>query len=235
MKSNILTKKSAAIFVFSGVTAILAPSAYAQSVSVTFDQLSVPSGTSLTGAPVTDYLAGYGITLSGMSSGTAAYVTSAVNQPYAVPASAPNFFEVSGGGSVRTFTLDFAGLIDNFSFTRVGMDAAFSPSGSILGSWSATAYDASNVSLASVGEGLFSTFGSVPMQTFTLSALGIDHISFTGNHFGFAGSALPRMDDFTYSSVAAIPEPETYAMLLAGLGMLGFAARRRKLKEAATA
>ena len=32
-----------------------------------------------------------------------------------------------------------------------------------------------------------------------------------------------------------IPEPETYAMLLAGLGLLGFAARRRKLKEAAKA
>jgi hypothetical protein len=32
---------------------------------------------------------------------------------------------------------------------------------------------------------------------------------------------------------AAIPEPETYAMLLAGLGLLGFAARRRKQKEAA--
>jgi len=33
----------------------------------------------------------------------------------------------------------------------------------------------------------------------------------------------------------AIPEPETYAMLLAGLGLLGFAARRRKQKEAALA
>lgn len=33
---------------------------------------------------------------------------------------------------------------------------------------------------------------------------------------------------------APIPEPETYAMLLAGLGLLGFAARRRKLKDAVT-
>lgn len=35
--------------------------------------------------------------------------------------------------------------------------------------------------------------------------------------------------------VPGIPEPETYAMLLAGLGLLGFAARRRKQKEAAAA
>lgn len=29
-------------------------------------------------------------------------------------------------------------------------------------------------------------------------------------------------------SIAAVPEPETYAMLLAGLGLIGFSARRRK-------
>ena len=32
--------------------------------------------------------------------------------------------------------------------------------------------------------------------------------------------------------VGAVPEPETYAMLLAGLGMMGFVARRRKNKTA---
>ncbi|MEI6724167.1 MAG: PEP-CTERM sorting domain-containing protein, partial [Betaproteobacteria bacterium] len=31
-------------------------------------------------------------------------------------------------------------------------------------------------------------------------------------------------------TAAAIPEPETYAMMLAGLSLLGFVARRRKLK-----
>lgn len=37
------------------------------------------------------------------------------------------------------------------------------------------------------------------------------------------------------AKIAAVPEPETYAMLLAGLGLLGFAARRRKRKLAAAA
>ena len=36
-----------------------------------------------------------------------------------------------------------------------------------------------------------------------------------------------------YSPVAAVPEPETYAMLLAGLGFVGFMARRRKHNHAA--
>ena len=36
-------------------------------------------------------------------------------------------------------------------------------------------------------------------------------------------------------TVTPIPEPETYALMLAGLGLLGFHARRRKQKEAAAA
>jgi hypothetical protein len=31
-----------------------------------------------------------------------------------------------------------------------------------------------------------------------------------------------------FAPVTAVPEPETYAMLLAGLGLIGFAARRAR-------
>ena len=37
----------------------------------------------------------------------------------------------------------------------------------------------------------------------------------------------------TLVTAAPIPEPETYAMILAGLGLMGFVARRRRQKEAA--
>lgn len=48
--------------------------------------------------------------------------------------------------------------------------------------------------------------------------------------------ASTNADQFYISGMtvtAAIPEPETYALLLAGLGLLGFAARRRAKKAAA--
>ena len=48
----------------------------------------------------------------------------------------------------------------------------------------------------------------------------------TGLTFVNAGNFTGTMTPVT----EAIPEPETYAMMLAGLGLLGLAARRRKQK-----
>ncbi|UJP07531.1 MAG: PEP-CTERM sorting domain-containing protein [Nitrosomonas sp.] len=63
----------------------------------------------------------------------------------------------------------------------------------------------------------------------------------TGNHvltFDYSGSPQGLGDEgwglnnITVEGVAAVPEPETYAMLLAGLGLLGFTASRRKIVTA---
>ena len=50
---------------------------------------------------------------------------------------------------------------------------------------------------------------------------------------GFTGAtgdnyADERVTAFSVDSTPPVPEPETYAMLLAGLGALAFVARRRK-------
>lgn len=81
---------------------------------------------------------------------------------------------------------------------------------------------------------------TVSSTTYTLSAtapthvtfgLGnVDSVSFTSfggmQHQGYTGSqATFGLDTLTIA--AAVPEPETYAMLLAGLGLMGAVARRR--------
>lgn len=49
----------------------------------------------------------------------------------------------------------------------------------------------------------------------------------------FSGSAETHdVDNLVFHNVSAVPEPESYAMMLAGLGLMGAMVRRRKAKQA---
>lgn len=81
----------------------------------------------------------------------------------------------------------------------------------------------------------FSTSPSNPWQAQSLTFMALAPSVTISMHGDISGGPSWEMGVDNFAVTAAIPEPETYAMLLAGLGLLGFAARRRKQKEAALA
>ena len=55
-------------------------------------------------------------------------------------------------------------------------------------------------------------------------------MSYSGSKYSVSGYvSLNKQDVIVFT---AVPEPETYALMVAGLGLLGFAERRRKHKVA---
>jgi hypothetical protein len=58
-------------------------------------------------------------------------------------------------------------------------------------------------------------------------AAGVYSFKITSTATGTSNTNRFNIDDFS-ANVTAVPEPETYAMMLAGLGAIGFMSRRRK-------
>lgn len=89
-----------------------------------------------------------------------------------------------------------------------------------------TAFDLVASDLTTVlATGTFGNFGP------RLVIGGLTSLNAAGEYFiHIAGTATGAATyNGTASLVSPVPEPETYGMLLAGLGMIGFVARRRKI------
>ena len=70
-------------------------------------------------------------------------------------------------------------------------------------------------------------------ETITLEGSGVGLLSFKAVGISDGLGGLLDAVSLTDVDVAAVPEPETYALLLAGLGLMGFMSRRKAAKKAA--
>ena len=145
-----------------------------------------------------------GVTFS-LSSGNVT-VSDDGNGQYVLAAPGTHFLDNRAGSD---FIFDLAAPVNYF-----GMQIGATNSPQTL-----SAYDSLNNLLGSVAIPDQVTNLPYPYTGFyALSFAGIDHVTLTANNF----------DWIVVDNVTAVPEPETYAMLLAGLGLLGFMAHRRK-------
>ena len=73
---------------------------------------------------------------------------------------------------------------------------------------------------------------SIVTQSYHVADAGVLSVSFANftNLSSVTWTDGAMYHQFDNINVAAVPEPESYAMFLAGLGLLGFAARRRGVK-----
>jgi hypothetical protein len=127
------------------------------------------------------------------------------------------------------FTFNVANSFDSAaSLTSSYLNTALTKDLLITG-FSLYKYDPASMSILGTAiAGVNNTLPGVhPTDSWSLSAFGLTSGSYAlkvdGQVIGSGGGAFGG--DL---AVAAVPEPETYGMLLAGLGVVGFLARRRK-------
>jgi hypothetical protein len=192
----------------------------AATIVANFDALDT-SGGIVSGAAVTSYLAGYGITFSSADGGIPQVQRYFAGNPFPVPVSSPNYFDVLGSNSGFSYTLTFSSSLNSLSFTVPGLGDV-----STMAAWSATAYSATNVQLSQVGVSNISFPGS-STQTYILTGPDIASVVFSDNVENFAGNHL-ALDDLTMST----PLPASLPLFASSLGGLGLLAWRRRRKAA---
>lgn len=148
----------------------------------------------------------------------------------------------SVGLNISALRYSYIDLIEDISHTNSTVSAIYKNSeGAIVGqssvtaSWLGVLYD-DNWQWNNTFNGHESAFGVSSVEGFSEITFMVDggYGGFSGKGFSFSAPLSLASTELYYSYANPVPEPETYAMLLSGLGLLVGVARRRKKSAAAT-
>jgi len=188
------------------------------------------------------------LAVAALAAATSAQAAFPVYAPIGMPSTTPNIFVSTGTGAVTAYFAGFdAGLDSRIGLSvNGGAPALFG----LLNKTSAIGQSLvlGNVAVGDTLEFVLKIKGSGPFYSTTAAdnAGGLNHAfstAYAGGDFAVPAGVfvafedLPNLGDrdyndhrfvFTFPGVAGVPEPATWAMLIAGFGMVGYAARRRK-------
>jgi hypothetical protein len=144
-----------------------------------------------------------------------------------VPSAGHVTFDLNANGTIAATLTSFNGGIVGFGFDSIGRlpesDFSVSP-GNTAGWGSGFGQHMSGFYIGTSPTSVSWTIGNAGMFSSVWQAL-----EGTGSNYDFyLGTNRGSWAANAYGVAAPVPEPETYAMMLAGLGLLGFAAARRK-------
>lgn len=132
-----------------------------------------------------------------------------------------SFWDISLSAALETVNLTFGGKTFTFNdpvFSMVGTHVAAPHPGDIVPANTFSAAVKGSASGVGVLEGVVAHPAISHTDTYTYNIFQLT------SDEGFAKAGDYKME---FSAVHAVPEPETYAMLLSGLGMVGLMVRRR--------
>ncbi len=126
------------------------------------------------------------------------------------------------GSFDHVFTFNLTGWNDLVSIAVTNDFSKYNINGASLQFWKETSIDGNYTNDLSLGS-----------FSFDSTSVGADFGNLgPGSYYYEIKGTVVGLKCGTYtvdSYISAVPEPETYAMLLAGLGLIGFSARHRKL------
>lgn len=130
---------------------------------------------------------------------------------------------------------DIRGTNSTVSAVYKNSDGAVVGQSSVTASWLGVLYD-NDWQWNNTFNGHESAFGVSSIESFSEITFSVDggRGYFTGKGASFTAPLSLGTTDLYYTYANPVPEPETYAMLLSGLGLLVGVARRRKKSAAAT-
>jgi len=196
---------------------LLNQAAYA--VTINFDSVDASGGP----VDATSYLAGFGITLSNVTSGTSVDIVKNTDSDWTNPSSLPNYITQSGSLDPVSYTLTFAAPLADVGFTRT---MYYCETGIAYPEWHVQAFNESGVGGTVVGEAAHSVWGTEPAKVYSLTVPSgyIKSVVVSSDNHHFAAFAAVNLDDFTGTPV---PLPPTVLLLGSALAALGVLRARR--------